>query len=161
MKTKLKTKKCICGHEVGQKTRTCPKCQNKFLFEKKIINGKNCPNCTNKLRKRAKECIKCGHVFPVKKLKHWEEITEWRKLKKGQAFFIRKGGKGPIYITDFGEKILMGCRGRFTVHSIKEEGILALSEKQGGMFYIYMGERKPSKTVPNFINRAHKLMRKI
>ena len=37
--TKLKT--CPCGEKLGLKTRTCHKCNHKFSYTKKIIDGKH------------------------------------------------------------------------------------------------------------------------
>lgn len=157
---KLKTKICKCGKKVGAKTKICGSCKHKFEFIKKIINPKKCPQCTNELRPRAKECDKCKYQYPVKNKSKFEEITKWRLLKRGQQFSIRKGGRGPIYICDSGNKILMGYRGQFKVIRLDKDGIISYSEKEGGFCFIYMGQRKRSKTISNLLLRPHKLYKK-
>ena len=75
--TKIKkTKKCICGVELGLKVRTCKKCGHKFVFKKK----------------------------------KFEEITEWKKLKRDQIFYIRKNGLGPYYQTTEEGKFPVGTK---------------------------------------------------
>lgn len=158
MKKKIKkTKVCLCGEVLGSKVRTCPKCSHKFIFKKHIKNAKKCPNCTEELRPRAKICNKCKYEYP-RKSKRFEEIPDWKKLKKGDRFILRKGSRGPYYQN--GEtKILMAERGNFTVHQIKKDGIIAYSQSSG-FTYIHMG-----KTI--FIEdtmihrRSYKIFRKV
>ena len=158
--TSNKTKKCKCGTILGQKTKTCRMCGHKFEFIR-IKNPKRCPQCTTELRPRAKSCDKCQYVYPVKNTKKFEEITNWKSLKKGQTVLIKSNGKGPIYINESNKKYLMGYRGKFTVMDVKENGIVAISAKEGGFCFIYMGKRQQSKKVENLLLRPHKLLKKL
>lgn len=165
IKKPAKKKLCPdCDLELGAKVRTCPDCEHKFTFEKVILNGKNCPNCNTVLRKRAKECNKCQYLYPIKK-KGYEEIVDWKQLKRGDSIHIRKGGLGPYYITETdggypsGTKFLMGYRGQFNVLEVMKDGIRCYGSKEGGLCFIYMG-RKVKCESTGIIRRKHKLWRK-
>lgn len=157
---KHKTKLCKCGLKLGQKVRTCPKCQHKFEFKKIIKNPKKCPNCFIDNRPRAIKCI-CGHKFISKNKKSkFEEISklDWKKLKKDDIFYIRKGGMGPYYLTEDNQKILFGYRGQFKVLQIKDNGIIAYSNKEACCF-IYMGKQYKCENT-GLIKRRHRLWKK-
>lgn len=164
MKAKIKT--CPkCTKKQGAKTRTCKKCGYKFVFQKIVKNAKKCPNCFIDLRPRAKDCI-CGHKFPIKK-KGYEEIPkgEWRKLKAGDIFYIRKSGLGPYFLTKtegnypVGTKFLMGYRGQFKVMGLEKNGLRCYSNKEACCF-IYMGKTYECEKT-GIIQRRHKLWKKI
>jgi hypothetical protein len=109
-------------------------------------------------------CPECNHpfVFAVKskERKNTRVIREfnWRELEAGEKI---KATGGPYYVkgSDF---IPMGYRGKFTVMSVDEEGIIGYSDK-GGYCHIYMGRDKqcPETKVWKTKHRLVKLKPKI
>lgn len=153
-----------CKITIGAKTKTC-KCGHRFEFKTQIKNAKKCPNCTQQLRPRAKECFKCQYQYPIKK-KGYEEIMDWKKLKRGDVIYIRKGGQGPYYITDTdgsqpaGTKFIMGYRGQFKVLEVMKDGLRCYGAKEGGLCFVYMGKKFKCEST-GIIKRKHKLWRKV
>lgn len=102
---------------------------------------KCCDNCGHCTGPRAYICPKCNtpFVFAVKskERKNTKIIRnfDWRELQTGDK--IKVSG-GPYYVkgADF---IPMGYRGRFTVISLDDDGIIGYSDK-GGYCHIYMGK---------------------
>lgn len=102
---------------------------------------KCCDNCGHCTGPRAYMCSKCNtpFVFAVKskERKNTKIIRnfDWRELQTGDK--IKVSG-GPYYVkgADF---IPMGYRGRFTVISLDDDGIIGYSDK-GGYCHIYMGK---------------------
>jgi hypothetical protein len=60
---------------------------------------------------------------------------DWKQLEKGDRI---KATGGPYSVVD-GEFIPMGCRGKFTVMGVDDNGILAYGAKEGGFCHIWMG----------------------
>lgn len=102
---------------------------------------KCCDNCGHCTGPRAYMCPKCNtpFIFAVKskERKNTKIIRnfDWRELQTGDK--IKVSG-GPYYVkgADF---IPMGYRGRFTVISLDDDGIIGYSDK-GGYCHIYMGK---------------------
>jgi len=125
---------------------------------------KCCDKCGHCTGPRAYMCPECNHpfVFAVKskERKNTRVIREfnWRELEAGEKI---KATGGPYYVkgSDF---IPMGYRGKFTVMSVDEEGIIGYSDK-GGYCHIYMGRDKqcPETKVWKTKHRLVKLRPKI
>ena len=125
---------------------------------------KCCDKCGHCTGPRAYMCPECNHpfVFSVKskERKNTRVIREfnWRELEAGEKI---KATGGPYYVkgSDF---IPMGYRGKFTVMSVDEEGIIGYSDK-GGYCHIYMGRDKqcPETKVWKTKHRLVKLKPKI
>ena len=125
---------------------------------------KCCDKCGHCTGPRAYMCPECNHpfVFAVKskEKKNTRVIREfnWRELEAGEKI---KATGGPYYVkgSDF---IPMGYRGKFTVMSVDEEGIIGYSDK-GGYCHIYMGRDKqcPETKVWKTKHRLVKLKPKI
>lgn len=125
---------------------------------------KCCDKCGHCTGPRAYMCPECNHpfVFAVKskERKNTRVIREfnWRELEAGEKI---KANGGPYYVkgSDF---IPMGYRGKFTVMSVDEEGIIGYSDK-GGYCHIYMGRDKqcPETKVWKTKHRLVKLKPKI
>jgi len=125
---------------------------------------KCCDKCGHCTGPRAYMCPECNHpfVFAVKskERKNTRVIREfnWRELEAGEKI---KATGGPYYVkgSDF---IPMGYRGKFTVMSVDEEGIIGYSDK-GGYCHIYMGRDKqcPETKVWKTKHRLVKLKPKI
>lgn len=118
---------------------------------------KNCDSCGNLNGARAFACSKCGHRFAFniksKEQKHTKIIKDinWHDLQTGDK--IKVSG-GPYYIVS-GEFIPMGYRGKFTVDSIDNNGIKAISE-HGWFCHIYMGNDYLNKETKIFKTK-HKI----
>jgi hypothetical protein len=112
-----------------------------------MARGKKvCPDCLGETGPRTYVCSNCNHVFISKKdttVSAQEKRThkgiknfDWRSLQKGDKI---KVAQGPYYLKE-GELIPMGYRGKFSVESIDDKGILAWGiDKSGGIAHIYMG----------------------
>ena len=99
-----------CGHECGPRAYMCPECQHPFMFAPKSKEKR----MTRIIRK-----------------------FDWKELQKGDKI---KATGGCYYISDEGEFIPMGCRGKFTVVGLDHNGILAYGVKEGGFCHIWMGD---------------------
>jgi hypothetical protein len=73
---------------------------------------------------------------------------------------------GPYYITQTGEKVLMGHRGLFVYSNVEQDGIMAAvynprKTLPAGLVFIYMGEEKVSpKTGTNLCPHKIRKLRK-
>ena len=125
---------------------------------------KTCDNCGELTGPRAYMCPKCQHpfVFAVqsKERKNTRLIRNfnWKDLEKGDRI---KATGGPYYVSE-GEFIPMGCRGRFTVMGIDDNGIIAYGAKSGGWCHIWMGkdEQCPNTKIWRTKHRLVKLKQK-
>ena len=137
---------------------------NKLRRLKMPRGQKTCDNCGHCTGPRAFVCPNCNSQFAFKPKSKEAKTTKvikdynWKELENGDR--IKVSG-GPYYIkgADF---IPMGYRGKFTVMSINDNGIVAHSSK-GGYCHIYMGEDKQcSETkIWKTKHRVAKLKRKI
>ena len=104
---------------------------------------KTCDNCGTLTGPRAYMCPSCQTPFMFavqsKEKKNTKVIRnfDWHELESGDKI---KATGGPYYVKG-GEFIPMGYRGKFTVVSLDEKGIVGYSEK-GGYCHIYMGADK-------------------
>ena len=120
---------------------------------------KTCEKCGHQCGPRAYMCSECQHPFMFavqskeKKTTRMIRKFDWRELEKGDRI---KSTGGSYYISEEGEYIPMGCRGKFTVHTLDNNGIVAYGTKEGGFCHIWMGKDMTVKDTR--INRtAHRV----
>lgn len=142
------------------------------------MKGKKiCGVCQRIVAARSSTC-ECGHIFyqkktellakgivPVKqgrptKRKRKFMSVDWRQLQQNDVIKVRGG---PYFEIDNGreaERIPMGYRGKFIVHTVKENGILARGNKREGenaMCFIHMNGRYTTNT--GITRRPHKIVK--
>ena len=122
-----------CGHECGPRAYMCPECQHPFMFAVQSKEKKS----TRMIRK-----------------------FDWRELQKGDRI---KATGGCYYISEDGEYIPMGCRGKFTVIGTDDNGIIAYGVKQGGFCHIWMGQDEtcPDTKIHRTAHRVVKIVPRI
>lgn len=119
----------VCGFCTGPRAYVCPKCNNPFTFK---INNKD---------RKSHRLIKS---------------FDWKELQMGDLIKINGG---PYFMTKSGEYVPMGYRGKFSVHSVDDNGILAWGkDKFAGIVYIYMGQDKLCKET-GLYKTAHKILK--
>jgi len=97
---------------------------------------KKCSSCGELAHPRVKVC-KCGNkfIFKIKKREKYRSV-EWTELQKGDIIRV-KGG--PIWINSSGIKTSMGYKGKYTVVSVDQNGIVGYGiDKNGGFCHIWM-----------------------
>jgi hypothetical protein len=127
---------------------------------------KLCKNCNKINGARAHVCKHCntdfevrsknGKVVKKKKVKKYEPI-DWEALQKGDRIKVI-GRSGNYHINQSGEKTYLSDPGIYTVQSIDNNGILVYGN-DNGFGYIYMGEEKPHKEIPNMYRSPHKIVK--
>ena len=117
-----------CGHECGPRAYMCPECQHPFMFAVQSKERKT----TRMIRK-----------------------FDWKELQKGDRIKVTGGS---YYISDDGEYIPMGCRGKFTVIGLDKNGIIAYGTKEGGFSHIWMAKDKLS-TDTKIHRTAHRIVK--
>jgi hypothetical protein len=126
---------------------------------------KLCKNCNNINGARAHVCKHCDQEFvsnnkkptqaKKKKLKKYEEISNWKDLQKGDKIKVI-GRSGNYYVGEDGDKQYLTDAGIYTVQD-KDE--LGLRVYDGGYGYIYMGPETRSNTIPNMYRSPHKIVK--
>jgi len=120
--------------------------------------------CVNAARQRV--CIDCNSEFKLTKSKLKHEIVNWKEeLKPGDTFRIING-TGPYYVLGRdcgegkkGEKLFVGCKGKYMVRQLDDRGIMATRLTALGRYeYIYMGKDNYCKEL-NIHRRAHRIVR--
>jgi len=125
---------------------------------------KTCDNCGTFTGPRAYMCPNCQTPFMFAVQSKEKKTTriirkfDWHELQKGD---IIKATGGPYSVID-GEFIPMGCRGKFTVISLDENGIIAYGNREGGFCHIWMGrdEQCPTTKIWRTKHKLLKLKRK-
>lgn len=122
-----------CGYCTGPRAYACPQCHAPFAF---------------KVQSKEKKNTKIIKDF------------NWRELVAGDKIKVTGG---PYYMNRDQEFVPMGYRGKFTVQSVDNNGIVAYSDK-GGFCHIYMGpdiqckETKIWKTKHRLLKLKNKLL---
>ena len=125
---------------------------------------KVCPECNAVNGARAYQCKVCDYAFPNKhgRIRYSKRpVRDWRDLKRGDCVRV-VGGSGSYYESpDTGERTYMSSKGKYKVHSITRDGIVAygIGKNNTGCQFIYMGVHKQSNLVDNMYNSPHKLVR--
>ena len=102
---------------------------------------KSCPSCGFCTGPRSYVCPQCHAPFAFKVQSKEKKNTRiikdfnWKELIAGDRIKVTGG---PYYMNRDQEFVPMGYRGRFIVHKVDANGIVAYSEK-GGFCHIYMG----------------------
>ena len=126
---------------------------------------KLCKNCNNVNGARAHVCKHCNNEFvsnnksatkvKKKKVKKYEEITDWHSLNNGDKIKVI-GRSGNYYVNEDGERQYLTDAGIYTV---QDKDDLGLRVYDGGYGYIYMGPEKKSDTIPNMYRSPHKIVK--
>ena len=125
---------------------------------------KVCPECNTVNGARAYQCKVCDYAFPNKhgRIRYSKRpVRDWRELKRGDCVRV-VGGSGSYYVSpDTGERTYMSSKGKYKVHTISRDGIVAygIGKNNTGCQFIYMGVHKQSNLVDNMFNSPHKLVR--
>ena len=133
----------------------------------KLSRGqKRCNKCRTVNAARQRVCVYCRQEFVMKNVPLKHEIKDWKVLEKGDAFRVING-TGPYYILKGdshegkeGEKLFIGCRGRYIVDNVVPQGIGAWKMTGGNSIYefVYMG-RDEFDTGLNIHREAHRLVK--
>ena len=111
---------------------------------------KICKKCNSINAARSRVCKECGTPFISKNTPIKNEIKDWKSLQKGDWIRIIQG-TGPYFVctkqseeSNTGDKIYMGCKGKYEVVSIVSEGLMCkgLGRKNHGVEFVYMGKKK-------------------
>ena len=110
---------------------------------------KRCKKCQAINAARQRVCINCNQTFQVKNTPIKNEIRDWRNLQQGDAFRI-VNGTGPYYVLtrncsdgEAGDKLFIGCKGKYIVKEVRENGMHAWSISPPGTCsheFVYMGK---------------------
>ena len=125
---------------------------------------KVCPECNAVNGARAYQCIVCDYAFPNKhgRIRYSKRpVRDWRELKQGDCVRV-VGGSGSYYVSpDTGERTYMSSKGKYKVHTVTYNGILAygIGKNNTGCEFIYMGKHEQSSLCDNMYNAPHKLIR--
>lgn len=123
---------------------------------------KKCDQCGVSCGPRTKVCKECGYQFAFKPVSREKKSTKiirnfpWRELQEGD---IIKTSGGPYYLSETGETLSMGCRGKHKVIGIDHQGILAwgIGSSNTGFCHIYMGKDQSDNRSVKTKHRVHKL----
>ena len=125
---------------------------------------KVCPECNTVNGARAYQCKVCDYAFPNKhgRIRYSKRpVRDWRELKRGDCVRV-VGGSGSYYVSpDTGERTYMSSKGKYKVHTVTYNGILAygIGKNNTGCEFIYMGKHEQSSLCDNMYNAPHKLIR--
>tara|TARA_R110002012_G_scaffold150629_1_gene309994 strand:+ start:112 stop:537 length:426 start_codon:yes stop_codon:yes gene_type:complete len=121
----------------------------------KLSRGqKLCKACKTVNAARSQKCKRCGEPFIRKNTPIKNEVKNWKELDYGQEIRIIQG-TGPYFICSSdseerraGEKIYMGCKGKYIVREVKGNGLLCygIGKNNKGIDFVYMGEKEISQS---------------
>tara|TARA_R100000995_G_C3433218_1_gene99547 strand:+ start:314 stop:751 length:438 start_codon:yes stop_codon:yes gene_type:complete len=127
---------------------------------------KLCKHCGAVNAARSTKCNTCGKFFISKNTPIKNEVKDWKELEQGQHIKIIQG-TGPYYTCssesddhETGEKIYMGCKGKYIVREIVGNGLLCygIGKNNTGIDFVYMGERKKSLAT-GIIQAPHRIVK--
>ena len=127
---------------------------------------KRCNKCHTVNAARQRVCVYCRQEFVMKNIPLKHEIKDWKVLEKGDAFRVING-TGPYYILKGdshegkeGEKLFIGCRGKYIVDNIVAQGIGAWKMTGGNSRYefVYMGKDEFDKGL-SIHREAHRIVK--
>ena len=133
----------------------------------KLSRGqKRCKKCNTVNAARQRVCVYCRQEFTMKNIPLKLEIKDWKILEKGDAFRVING-TGPYYILKGdshegreGEKLFIGCRGKYIVDNVVAQGIGAWKMTGGNSRYefVYMGEDEFDRSL-SIHREAHRIVK--
>ena len=139
----------------------------KGQVQMKLSRGqKLCKACNGVCAARSQKCKHCGEPFIRKNTPVKNEIKDWKELESGQQIKIIQG-TGPYYICssasdeyDAGEKIYMGCKGKYEVREVRGNGLLCcgIGKNNTGIDFVYMGNKELSQST-GIIKAPHRIVR--
>ena len=133
----------------------------------KLSRGhKRCPKCQTVNAARQRVCVYCRTEFRIKNTPLRHEIKDWKSLERGELFRVING-TGPYWMASDdshdrqeGEKLFIGCKGKYKVDNISSQGIGAWKISGGHSRYefVYMGKDEFSKDL-NIHKTAHRIVK--
>lgn len=139
----------------------------KGQVQMKLSRGqKLCKACNGVCAARSQKCKHCGEPFIRKNTPIKNEIKNWKELDSGQEIKIIQG-TGPYYICSSdseerraGEKIYMGCKGKYIVREVKGNGLLCygIGKNNTGIDFVYMGDKEISQST-GVIKAPHRIVK--
>ena len=133
----------------------------------KLSRGqKLCKHCKTVNAARSHKCKNCGKFFISKNTPIKNEVKDWKQLEVGQQIKIIQG-TGPYYVCasesdDYkaGEKVYMGCKGKYEVRKITGNGLLCcgIGKNNTGIDFVYMGEKTKSSST-GIIRAPHRIVK--
>ena len=133
----------------------------------KLSRGhKRCPKCKTVNAARQRVFVYCRVEFQTKNTRLKNEIKDWKSLERGEAFRVING-TGPYYILKGdshegkeGEKLFIGCRGKYIVDNVVAQGIGAWKMTGGNSRYefVYMGKDEFDTSL-NIHREAHRIVK--
>ena len=107
---------------------------------------KRCKNCRTINAARQRVCVHCNKEFVLKNTPVKNEVTDWKSLQKGDLVRVING-TGPFFQLSRncgeglkGDKLFLGCRGKYIVRSVEDDGVDVLSITKNARYeYLYMG----------------------
>ena len=133
----------------------------------KLSRGqKRCKHCKAVNASRSLKCTNCGKRFVSKNTPIKNEIKDWRSLEAGESLRIIQGTgqyftcKRKTEEADAGDKIYMGCKGKYQVVSVDSKGLICrgIGKKNCGIEFVYMGEKNFCEYT-GITKEAHRLVR--
>tara|TARA_R110002020_G_scaffold396226_2_gene606205 strand:+ start:2067 stop:2489 length:423 start_codon:yes stop_codon:yes gene_type:complete len=127
---------------------------------------KRCGKCRTVNAARQRVCVYCRQEFIMKNVPLKHEIKDWQRLENGDAFRVING-TGPYYVLredshegKEGEKLFIGCKGKYIVDNIVTEGIGAWKMTAGNSRYefVYMGKDIFDKSL-SIYREAHRIVK--
>tara|TARA_R110002012_G_C11651225_1_gene611421 strand:- start:24 stop:404 length:381 start_codon:yes stop_codon:yes gene_type:complete len=115
---------------------------------------------------RSHKCSNCGKFFIRKNTPVKNEVKDWKELQSGQHIKIIQG-TGPYYTCssesdnhNAGEKIYMGCKGKYIVKEVMAKGLLCygIGKNNTGIDFVYMGDKEVSQST-GIIKAPHRIVR--
>lgn len=135
-----------CNAVCGCRTLACPSCKADFGIADRKIGG----------IKNPETIVAVKSIKKRRKRKPKPERIDWKELDVGDTIKVLSGG-GQRHISNEGESIAMGYKGKFTVKGIRPDGILAYSGSEGGFCFIHMGPKRQIDA--GILLRPHKIVR--
>tara|TARA_R110002020_G_scaffold360633_5_gene573411 strand:+ start:606 stop:1031 length:426 start_codon:yes stop_codon:yes gene_type:complete len=127
---------------------------------------KLCKSCKVVNAARSRLCKNCGKPFVSKNTPIKNEVKDWKSLERGDSLRVVQG-TGPYFVcsmdseeSEVGEKIYMGCKGKYEVVEVVRDGLLCVGtgKKNRGVEFVYMGERSISQ-ITGIIKSPHRIVK--
>ena len=133
----------------------------------KLTRGqKRCKKCNTVNAARQRVCVYCRHEFTMNHIPLKHEIKDWKSLERGDAFRVVNGRctyyilKSDSHEGKAGEKLFIGCRGKYLVDNVVAQGIGAWKMTVGNSRYefVNMGNDELDKSL-NIHREAHRIVK--
>lgn len=139
-----------------------------MVMEKLKRGQKLCKGCNTINGVRSFNCKSCGNAFSMKKppkngivIRQGVKVgnsptVDYKSLSKGDIIKVLKGS-GPYHTNESGEKTYLGTKGKYTVDSIVQDGIMVVNQN-GAHEFLYMGEVVTSSMLNTLTRSPYKII---